>query len=228
MSSLFATKRSSRIRRHLPALLITSGAVVLSYVGFQYGNMYLQQRSLAREWRLEQSRLVDRHLPGLKSVSDDGLTRISAPEIGLDAIVIEGADLKALALGPGHMTNTALPGDVGNMVITAHSDTFFRHLDQLHEGDTVTVQRNGRSFSYTVTDRRIVEANDMSVVEPTRDARMTLITCYPTYYIGPAPQRLVVFSKLVKDATLQAIAENAVVRSRRLSKAQLKKLTKTR
>jgi sortase A len=151
--------------------------------------------------------------------------RISAPEIGLDAIVIEGSDLKALALGPGHMINTAWPGQTGNAVITGHRDTFFRRLDELSKGDALTVQRNGRSFTYEVTDKRIVQANDMSVVQPTSDAELTLITCSPAYSIGPAPERLVVFTKR-KDAAQQAVAEIAVRANRKHSRSSLKKLTK--
>jgi sortase A len=207
--------------------LITAGAVVLSYVGFQYGNMYLEQRRLAREWRLEQDRFGLGSRSGLKSSSADGLSRISVPAIELDAFVVEGSDRKALALGPGHMTNTALPGDLGNTVITAHRDTFFRHLYDLRTGDVVTVRRDGESFTYEVTGKRVVAANDMSVVQPTQDAELTLITCYPTRYIGPAPERLVVFSKLRAETPPLAMAENAVAVTRKPSKAALKKLVKT-
>ena len=189
--------------------------------------MYLQQRRLSREWRLEQNRFAERQLPRLKSVADDGLTRISAREIGLDAIVVEGSDLDALAMGPGHIRGTAWPGEVGNAVITAHRDTFFHRLPELAKGDTVTVQRNGRSFTYEVTETRVVAANDMSVVQPTTDAELTLITCSPAYHIGPAPERLVVFSKR-KDTPAQAVAEIAVPVTRKHSKGGLKKMTKER
>jgi sortase A len=214
------------MHRHLPSILIAAGAVVLSYVGFQYGNMYVQQRRLAREWRVEQDQFGVKDQAGIKSIAADGLTRIFAPSIGLDAIVVEGADRRALALGPGHMMNTAWPGQTGNAVITGHRDTFFRHLYELNKGDVVTVQRNGKSFTYEVTDKRVVDANDMSVVQPTRDAELTLITCYPTYYVGPAPERLIVFSRL-KDAAPQSMAENAVPVSRKSNKAALKRMSKT-
>jgi LPXTG-site transpeptidase (sortase) family protein len=92
-----------------------------------------------------------------------------------------------------------VPGEAGNVVITGHRDTFFRHIHELQKGDTVVVQRDGKTFRYEVTGKKIVEPTDVSVLQPTNDSRMTLITCYPFNYIGPAPKRLVVFSKLVGD-----------------------------
>jgi sortase A len=97
------------------------------------------------------------------------------------------------------MKQTAEPGETGNAVITGHRDTFFRHIHELAKGDQIQVQRNGKNFIYEVTGRRIVMPEDISVIDPTRDPELTLITCYPTYYIGPAPKRLVVFSKLIES-----------------------------
>ena len=110
------------------------------------------------------------------------------------------------------MKETAMPGETGNAVITAHRDTFFRHIYELSKGDQIEVRRNGRTFIYAVTGKKVVMPEDMSVIEPTTDAQLTLITCYPTYYIGPAPKRLVVFSRLV-TADGQPAAQAAQTRS---------------
>ena len=136
--------------------------------------------------------------PGLPKLSpEEMLTRVSIPKIGLDAIVVEGATHKQLAIGPAHIKDTALPGETGNAVITGHRDTFFRHIYELQKGDAIFVRRNGEVFKYEVTGKKIVKPEDVSVLKQTTDAQLTLITCYPVYYIGPAPDRLVVFSKLV-------------------------------
>jgi sortase A len=92
-----------------------------------------------------------------------------------------------------------MPGEPGNAVITAHRDTFFRHIYELDKGDEIQVRRNGRLFTYQVTGKKVVPPQDLSVIKQTTDSQLTLITCYPTYYIGPAPERLVVFSRLVED-----------------------------
>jgi sortase A len=189
-----------RVRVALSPVLLLLGGMLLVYVGGQYGQMYMEQRRLAEEWRIQQQvRLDGAH----QTVAGDGLTRIRAPKIGLDSFVVEGVSNQDLLLGPGHMPDTALPGDPGNAVISGHRDTFFRHIHELDKGDTLIVQRDGKTFTYEVTGKKIVSPSDISVVKPTPGSRMTLITCYPTYFIGPAPKRLVVFSKLVtgKDAT---------------------------
>ncbi len=195
-----------RARQTISPLLVILGVLLLGYVGAQYGEMYLEQRHLAREWQKQQS--AHRAGPHVRATSaDDGLTKLWVPKIDLDSVVVEGTNHKALLLGPGHMPDTPAPGDSGNSVITGHRDTFFRHIHELEKGDTVLVQRDGKTFTYEVTGKKVVEPDDLSVVRPAKDSRLTLITCYPTYYIGPAPKRLVVFSKLVGEQPEQTASE---------------------
>ena len=106
---------------------------------------------------------------------------------------------RALTLGPGHLQYSAIPGDVGNSVIAGHRDTFFRHISELKTGDDIYVERRGRQFHYVVTGKRVVQPSDLSVLDSSSEARLTLITCYPVYYIGPAPERLVIVATLAKQ-----------------------------
>ncbi len=192
----------STLIRFVPVLLMALGLGLLLYVGFQYGQMYFEQRRLAREWERQQTpaaEITENTPDGMNSaVANDGLTRLSIPKISLDAVIVEGTSRKALLLGPGHLKESAEPGQPGNAVITAHRDTFFRHIYELNKGDVVTVQRSGKKYTYQVTGKKIVDPNDVSVLRPSDEHRLTLITCYPTYYIGPAPERLVIFSKLAE------------------------------
>jgi sortase A len=185
-------------RRALSLVLVMAGGGLLGYVAGQYWVMYHTQRSLEAEWE-RQAASAPAAGQGAGQSANQALTRMLIPKINLDAIVLEGASRKQLSLGPGHITDTALPGETGNAVITGHRDTFFRHIFELGKGDEIDVQRNGQVFHYRVTDKKIVNPDDVSVLHPTRDAQLTLITCYPIYYIGPAPQRLVVFSKLASS-----------------------------
>src|SRR5581483_10857477 len=82
-------------------------------------------------------------------------------------------------------------------------DTFFRHIHELEKGDQIFVDRGGKRITYTVTGKKIVDPDDIAVVSPTKDPELTLITCYPTYYIGPAPKRLVVFAKLASEQAVK-------------------------
>lgn len=190
-------KRPGR-RRMLSSVLLLVGVALLVYVGVQYGSMFREQKRLAREWQEQQQNPEQQQNaaaghPGVPSLS---LTRLTIPKIDLDSIVVEGTNRHALLLGPGHMEDTAAPGQPGNSVITAHRDTFFRHIYELDKGDPILVQRGGKTYEYEVTGKKVVDPEDLSVVRASKDARLTLITCYPIYYIGPAPRRLVVFAKM--------------------------------
>jgi LPXTG-site transpeptidase (sortase) family protein len=189
-----------RSRNIFPTVLIVIGATMVLYVASQYGEMYFEQQRMADAWAQEQAiRSESPTTLEAHATKDDGMVRLVIPKIDLTSFVVEGTNDKALLLGPGHMTRTAEPGEIGNAVISGHRDTFFRHIHELEKGDQLYVERDGKRFVYDVTGKKIVEPTDMSVIRPTTDAQVTLITCYPTYFIGPAPKRLVVFSKLVEE-----------------------------
>jgi LPXTG-site transpeptidase (sortase) family protein len=187
-------------RRWLPAALMLLGVLLLAYVTSQYVGMFMEQRRLARQWQEENARALasQNAQKAPLTVVDDGLTRISIPKIELDAVVVSGTTRKQLAIAPGHLTDTATPGEDGNAVITAHRDTFFRNIYELRKGDSILIRRRGEVYKFEVTGKKVVTPDDISVLRRTNDPRLTLITCYPIYYIGPAPERLVVFSKLVE------------------------------
>ena len=181
------------------------GAALLLYVGSEYYTMYAAQKNLAREFERQNAAVQQQ----VSQVADDGLTRISIPKINLNAIIVEGTSHRALLKGPGHVKDTPAPGNDGNSVITGHRDTFFRHIHELDQGDELLVQRSGKTFKYEVIGKKVVQPDDLSVLKPSADKRLTLITCYPTYYIGPAPERLVVFTKLAGEDGTRAKAAGA-------------------
>ncbi len=185
------------MRRYVAPLLLFSGVAVLGYAGFQYGAMLFAQRHLQALWREQQK---GERAAGVRTpiaLRDSDLTRLSIPRLQLSAVIVEGTDMLSLMIGPGHLTGSAQPGEPGNAVISAHRDTFFREIMALNPGDQIVIERDGRTFTYVVEGFRIVRPNDMSVAAPTADNRLTLITCDPANHLGPAPQRLVVISKLL-------------------------------
>ncbi len=197
------TVRTYFSRKSVSPVLLVMGGALLLYVAGEYWAMYRSQRNLEAEWERQSaavSETVSRR-PALRE--DQMLTRIVVPKINVDSIVVEGVSRRELSAGPGHMKQTAIPGEIGNAVITAHRDTFFRHIYELNPGDQIQVRRGVRTFTFTVTGKKVVVPDDISVIQPTSDAQLTLITCYPTYYIGPAPRRLVVFSRLVDSGQPQ-------------------------
>ncbi|HEY7353332.1 MAG TPA: class D sortase [Terriglobales bacterium] len=167
-------------------LLIATGSVLCTYVAGSYGRMYLTQKKLLREWKAE----------GTPNAPGPPLTKLSIPQIGLRAVVLEGTSDHSLLLGPGHMNGTALPGTKGNSVIAGHRDTFFRHVDRLKIGDDIYIQRKAKLFHFVVVRKKVVQPTDLSVLRATADPELTLITCYPPHAIGPAPERLIVVAKI--------------------------------
>jgi LPXTG-site transpeptidase (sortase) family protein len=190
------SKRRSRVRQRLALFLAGAGLLLLLYVSGQYWEMYASQRKLVLKW--QQQTAPPASISSKESdAPSDGLTRLTIDKIKLDAVIVEGSSRKALKFGPGHMEDSPLPGNSGNSVIVAHRDTFFRHLDELKDGDEINLRRQGELYRFEVTGRRIVEPTDLSALRQSLSPQLTLITCYPTHYVGPAPKRLVVVARLI-------------------------------
>jgi sortase A len=118
--------------------------------------------------------------------------RVEIPRLNLSTVVFEGADEDVLQRGAGHLAGSALPGDRGNTVLAAHRDTFFRPLRGIRVGDVIHIHAPSKDSVYVVESARVVKPDSVDVLKPTPDAALTLITCYPFRYIGPAPERFVV------------------------------------
>jgi LPXTG-site transpeptidase (sortase) family protein len=186
------SKDRGRMQQRLALFLTSLGLLLLLYVSGQYWGIYSGQKKLAVAWHQQNAR------PANLSISESGnLVRLTIAKIKLDAVIVEGTSRKWLKLGPGHMRDSAVLGSSGNAVVVAHRDTFFRHLDELREGDEVDLRRPGEVYRFEVTRRRVVEPTDLSALRHSPSAQLTLITCYPTHYLGPAPKRLVVVARWI-------------------------------
>ena len=123
--------------------------------------------------------------------------RLSIRRLDRRWVVLEGAGRDVLKRGPGHLSDTALPGARGNCVIAGHRDTQFRALRNVEIGEQISLEQGGRTFIYRVTGRSIVAPSDTGSLDPTMAPTLTLVTCYPFYYTGPAPKRYVIRAELV-------------------------------
>jgi sortase A len=123
--------------------------------------------------------------------------RLEIPRLQLSAIVLEGSDTRTLSRGVGRIPETADPGQDGNVVLSAHRDTFFRPLRQIRAGDRVTLQTAIGSYRYVVEWTAVVNPSDTASLKATPDRSLTLVTCYPFRYVGPAPQRFIVRARQV-------------------------------
>ena len=122
----------------------------------------------------------------------DVIGLLDIPRVQLSVAVVEGDDRKALKVAVGHVLRTPFPWDAGNAVFAGHRDNFFQPLKSLRIGDDLRLTTHRGTFNYQVRDIRIVEPDDVWVLEPAEGIDLTLITCYPFRYVGPAPLRFVV------------------------------------
>ena len=127
------------------------------------------------------------------------LAVLRIPRIGLEVAVLDGTDDLILNRAVGRIENTALPGTVGNSGIAGHRDGFFRGLKDIGAGDLLEIETFTSVDIYRVERTWIVDPEDVSVLEPTASPSVTLVTCYPFYFVGSAPQRFIVRAVLAES-----------------------------
>jgi sortase A len=120
------------------------------------------------------------------------LGRLRIPRLHVAAMVREGADSGTLRTAIGHIPGTALPGRMGNVGLAGHRDTFFRALRNIEKDDTIDFETDSGTYRYAVQSTRIVDPRDVTVLTAASGRVLTLVTCYPFYYVGSAPKRFIV------------------------------------
>jgi sortase A len=171
------------------------GTLILLFLAYQLVGTNLvtgrQQKALASEVKEDWATGVAE-----APVLGNGMALIKIPKIGVDAVVVEGVEVEDLKKGPGHYPDTALPGQLGNMVISGHRTTYgapFYRLDELKPGDEITIFDARGPYTYRVTESKIVLPTEIGVIAPSSDARLTLTTCHPRF---SAAKRLIVVAQL--------------------------------
>ncbi len=132
--------------------------------------------------------------------------RLEVPRLGMKTIVREGVDSGTLRRAVGHVPETALPGQPGNAALAGHRDTFFRPLKHIRKDDRIKVTMPDGVHEYRVTETRVVAPEDVSVLAPTEDPTLTLVTCYPFTFIGSAPNRFVVRATRIDERPAETAA----------------------
>jgi sortase A len=127
------------------------------------------------------------------------LAVLSIPKLGLDVPVFEGTGELTLNQGAGRIVGTARPGEQGNIGIAGHRDGFFRGLKDVRVGDRIELAVLGRRSAYTVDSITVVKPGDVSVLRARARPSLTLVTCYPFYFVGDAPQRYIVQASLAES-----------------------------
>ena len=126
--------------------------------------------------------------------------RLAIPRLHLSSMVREGSGETTLAIALGHIPGTAIPGEKGNVGVAGHRDKLFRGLRNIQNNDLIEFQTLSGAYSYRVERTDIVSPRDVGVLKPGPHAELTLVTCYPFYYVGPAPNRYIVRAREVTPA----------------------------
>ena len=155
-----------------------------------------QQNITSVDYTLWSPGRIREYKKSLASKIDPPIAVLAIPRIGILVPVLEGTDDLALNRGVGRIQGTAQPGESGNFGIAGHRDGFFRGLKDIRDGDLIQVKTLDNTYVYTVDDLRVVEPEDVSVLKSREQPTLTLVTCYPFYFVGPAPHRFIVTASL--------------------------------
>ena len=197
----FRTSRPSLARWAGRGLLVV-GALLLGYWGWASWDAHrAQQRMTARlasVQPLSEAGLVDSATETREEVKVTGMIgRIDIDRLGLTAMVLDGTSRKALRQGVGHLENSPYPGEMGNVTLAAHRDTYFRDLRKLEPGDRVRLTTPDGVFNYAVDSLWIVPPSRTDLLGNFGGRTLTLVTCHPFAYVGPAPDRFIARATLL-------------------------------
>jgi LPXTG-site transpeptidase (sortase) family protein len=211
-------RQRQRAPRAFGFALLAIGLIVVAIIGVQQLRGAVARERARAEWTkvMKSSTISAIASLGLKRVaSGAAVVRVIIPSIRLDEVVVEGLSDKDLWAGPGHMPGTVFPGQNGNSVISAHRDRHFHRLDDLRIGDMVETQTPMMSVMWRITQRRVVGKDERAIFDA-QTPTLTLTTCWPTRYIGLAPDRLLLTAEPVsmkeRETGPKAVEPGAVTR----------------
>jgi sortase A len=183
--------------------------------GFVFAELHLNDATLKERAPDENPAILQAPAaPAQHQLADNELIgRLEIPRVGVSGIVREGTDSSTLERAVGHIASTPLPWQAGNVAVAAHRDSFFRGLSRIRQNDLITFDTLQGHFEYQVESTRIVSPKNVSVLAASSDPELTLITCYPFYYVGSAPERFVVLARRIGAATDVPAAAQAALRA---------------
>lgn len=187
---------TSRARRALALGFWISGLLLLMHSGMAYLRAEMFRREVLNAPVPEAN-----GSPRQRPRPDDLIGMLEIPRLRMCDPIVEGDGDRALARGIGHLPDTPLPWEPGNTAVAGHRDTVFRPLARIRVGDFIAINTEGQRYQYTVRDTRIVEPNDLSVLQDGPVPSLTLITCHPFRFIGPAPKRFIVRAERVATSS---------------------------
>lgn len=169
-------------------IFLLAGILAVSYAGYILADAGVYQAVELRKFS-HHAPLVEPHLLAIGEV----MGQIEIPSLELRAVIVQGDSPELLRRGVGHLLETPLPGEWGNVALAGHRDSFFRPLRHIQAGDVITLRTvRGEAFHYRVESTIVVPPTDLEVLSPSNRRELTLITCFPFDYVGSAPNRFIV------------------------------------
>lgn len=190
MILLIAREPLSSILRWMQGLLFFLAVAAIFYSTLVYAGAWIFQRHESQQTHHWPTTTTT--TPAPPDSASHTLARLDIERLELSVMVIEGVSAFDLSHAAGHIPGTALPGQGRNIGISAHRDTYFRPLRDIRPGDIATLTTRGARYRYRVASTRVVAPSDLSVLDPGASEALTLITCHPFDFVGPAPHRFVV------------------------------------
>jgi sortase A len=179
--------------RSLERLLLLIAVVCLAWYGWRNYEIRREQAALtAQVQEALQTIEGDLPLPPLAIPEGGIIGQIDIPRLNLSAPVKSGEDDDVLDFSVGYLPDTPLPWMPGNSALAAHRDRLFRPLEHIHAGDAISLSTTHGTLKYRVLKTLIVSPQDVWVLDPLPKVNLTLITCYPFYFVGHAPRRFIV------------------------------------
>jgi sortase A len=187
-------RHARRATRLATWALLATGLIALGYAAYVVADAHTYQSTERKrfEQATNKAAVVPASNAGTALLEGEVIGEIQIRRLGLTAVVAEGDSAATLQHAVGHLSDTALPGELGNVVLAGHRDTFFRPLKGVHPGDAITLKTQKGDIEYLVESTAVVRPSDIQVLEPTGGHTLTLITCFPFSYIGAAPNRFIV------------------------------------
>ena len=208
----------------IPLLLFISGILLLSIGSYKYVTyaFYISRLFIHDEIKpsIHSVDILDNNENDLDNESV--VTKVQFPSLGdqFGELVIESVAMRYpvyhgdrdedLLKGIGHYNGSRFPGEGGNVVLAGHRNSVFKPLKLVKVGDTVIFEATYGKYVYAITDIRITQGDDKSIIEPSDIEKLTLYTCYPFDYIGNAPKRYVVTCDLVEGTPLDKLLAKEV------------------
>ncbi len=192
--------RSSSFMRWTRNVLFLAGALAICFVALTMwrAKRYQQQANITLDAQMPAAQQKPAQSTAMPPAEGDAVGRIEIPRLRMKIAILEGTAVKTLQLGVGHIQGTPLPGEAGNVGLAGHRDTYFRGLKDIRVNDRIQVQTAAELSTYVVDSIRIVSPSDVGVLAPSAKSSVTLVTCYPFYFIGAAPKRFIVHAQRIE------------------------------